>query len=49
MLLAIYGIEHESYRPGMLTYVDLSHSNLAGHPRNFEANDVTPELLQVRF
>lgn len=46
-LLAIYSVDHEAYRPGMLTYADWDNITEAGHPRNFEAHDVTPELLQV--
>lgn len=47
-LLALYGVEHESYRPGLLTYVDWSMQTLGGHPRDFTPDDVTPQLLQVQ-
>ena len=47
-LLALYGVEHESYRPGLLTYVDWSVVTEGGHPHSFEADDVTPQLLQVK-
>ncbi|BDA43891.1 probable glycosyltransferase BC10 [Coccomyxa sp. Obi] len=46
-LLALYGVEHESYRPGLLTYVDWSRQTEGGHPHNFEPDDVTPQLLQT--
>ncbi len=46
-LLATYDVEHESFRPGLLTYVDWSVQTFGGHPRSFEPDDVTPELLRV--
>ncbi len=45
-LVSYYGVRHEVYYPGYITYADWDRE-IGGHPHNFEPDEVTPELLQV--